>query len=339
MSGTRVLSFNDRLQFITQACRDGAGEARRDLGIDERVAAEWLRWADRELFQPLVIFQNRQTLETLPPLPRDGSGPEAHELPLVVTAERRARFEGDLYTLSKTGLYRFVVMCRDVRNLIRSSPRDPFPLLEALSLLHVHGTRHNHLSPCELRSEILVSPWIAADCGRIAELAVDVLRGSGFQARKVFLLCLGDWGHDNAHSLIEVFSPVCRRWILVDVDLGNRFRSGRRFLNAIEAWDACRRGRQLTIENWIEKTVDPFVEFPPGFNYSLWLKLRWGSEQNVRQWYTRMFQSVAIREGRRLVCLDPTGSRAGAYYGDTVSTVREPASWANRFYHIHPGRR
>ena len=326
-------SVNDKLAFVVLAARRGAAAARRGLSVGERQAAQWCAWAETHIHEAVVLYEKPGHLRRLKPAAGAAVGKTLRGMRLILDRPSHVGFKGAPYSMKRPGLYRFVTVGRSVRNVILADRASPLPLLESLGLLQVHGMRHDRLSPEGLRRMLLREPWISVSCGRVADLAVALLREGGFEARKVFALTAGQWGHDNAHSLVEVRLPDSRRWVLADVDMGRLFKHGPKLLNAFDVWQRLRSGRTVTPARWIPKQIDPFMSWPGRFNYSLYLqKVRWTDEASVRTWYGRILQILAFREEDRLWCLDPTGVKAREYYGRSSVCIPDAACWRRRFY-------
>jgi hypothetical protein len=246
----------------------------------------------------LVLYQPGEVWEEVPPT--EGTAKSVDDLELIVDGLDRVQFRGKTYSVAREGLYRFMILPKGVRNLIRLRDRQSLlPLLRSLSALQVHGNRHDGDGLERLKSRLLTEPWVSITCGNTAALAASVLNGQGYKTRRVDSQTLEKPnGYDDGHSLFEVYWPEAKKWVLVDADMGLLFKEGSAFLGAEELAERVKQNRRPELVALAQKAavLDPYFLGPDGYNYALEFRWRWGTDEEKWRWYRRVMQRVNIRQ-------------------------------------------
>jgi hypothetical protein len=251
---------------------------------------------------------------------------DVRKLPLVVTGKKGVGFEGKAYSVEKEGLYRFVKLPNEVVNLIsRRDENSMLPLLRGLSQLHIHGNRDERVDDAMGK---LKTMWtISKTCGPMRDLAYTVLRKqAGFWPRTVITVTAGDLsGFDDGHQMMEVYYPLQKKWILVDVDMGYLFREKGRenYLDALQFWNMVREKKAYELVKLSTKEIDPT------FSIAMYCKIQFGTEEGVRAWYSRVYQVIGI-DGRAFGWDDASKKRLVEMWGKDALEERE--AWEKRVY-------
>lgn len=324
--------FSQGVGFVNKAQECGWNEAAAQLGISTEEACEWRRWYEEEVCTPWVLRETLQGVEKLTPI--SGTAPDVARLPLVVNSMQAVTFHGQVYPLPHDGLYRFITMTRDVRNLIVARDDPLLPVLRGLAGLQIHGYGDSRKSLDELERMLPTCSFVCITCGTIAGLAAQVLTGLGFRTRSVGALTMEAeaWNtYDNGHALFEVFWPRFDKWVLADVDMGFLFRAGEDYLDTGEVWRCLQEGERLDLEPLAEALTDPMFVNPAGFNWFLRFRWKWQGDQGKMAWYRRILQAVGIaKAGKTLYVGVP--ERIVTYTGADASQVLPYAEWRRELY-------
>jgi hypothetical protein len=247
-------------------------------------------------------------------------------LPLVVTGKKAVGFEGKSYPVEKEGLYRFLKYPSDVVNLIsRKDDNSMLPVLRGLSLLHVHGNRDEQIEDAVGKLKRMMS--ISKTCGPMSNLAYTVLRKqAGFWPRTVTTVTKESLtGFDDGHQLMEVYYPLQKKWILVDIDMGYLFQEKGKdaYLDALEFWKILQEKRAYELVKLSTKEIDP------SFSIALYAKIQFGTEAGVKAWYGRIFQIFAI-DGKGFGWDEASRKRLVEMWGKEA--IEERGAWEKRVY-------
>lgn len=91
-------------------------------------------------------------------------------------------------------------------------------LLSSLSWAVTHGNSDNKL-PIEKLEKKAQHDKLYLTCGYVTPFARKLLTDLGYKTRTINMATLGAKnGYDDAHVMMEVFHPIEKRWILVDLD-------------------------------------------------------------------------------------------------------------------------
>jgi hypothetical protein len=272
-----------------------------------------------------VFFHSDKDWEEVEADAAPGNPPGVDGLDLVATSLDRVKFEGKVYPLKREGLYRFVKFPSGVTNLIvRNDKNSLLPVLKGLSQLHIHGKKHDDLTDAAKKLETM--PWIVQTCGPTRDLAITVLRKqAGFSSRKVDTLT-GEKlsGFDDGHSLLEVYDPGRRKWILADIDMGLLFKHGDNFLNAYEFWKTLREKGEFEFVRLSQ------VEIDPEFSVALYFQLQTINPERVKDWYRRVFQIIAI-DGEAMSWDEASRKRVVGLWGQAAVKLDKP-DWVKKYY-------
>ena len=324
--------FAQGVGFVNKAQECGWDEAAAELGFGVDEAREWRRWYEEEVCTASVLHETLDGVEELTPV--QSTGPEVTDLPLVVSSVDAVAFRGQVYALPYDGLYRFITMTREVRNLIVARDDPLLPVLRGLAGIQIHGYRDSKKSLDELERMLPTCSFVCITCGTIAGLAAQVLTGLGFRTRSVGALTMEAeaWNtYDNGHALFEVFWPRFGKWVLADVDMGFLFRAEGGYLDTGEVWRCLKKGERLELEPLASTLTDPMFINPAGFNWFLRFRWNWQDEKGKMAWYRRTLQAVGMgKEGRTLYLGEP--DRIAAYTGADPSQVLPYAQWRRELY-------
>lgn len=324
--------FSHGVSFVNRAQECGWDEAAAEIGLGPDEAREWRRWYEREVCTPWVLRETIGGVEEVAAIP--GAAPDVADLPLVVSSVDAVSFHDRVYPLAHDGLYRFITMTRDVRNLIVARDDPLLPVLRALAGLQIHGYDDNRKSTEELERMLPTCSFVCITCGTIASVAARVLTGLGFRTRSVRALTTdtATWNtYDNGHALFEVFWPRQGRWILADVDMGFLFKNATGYLDTGEVWRCLKEDERIELEPLANTLVDPMFVSPAGFNWFLKFRWKWQDEQGKMAWYRRILQAVGITKGDGCLYLG-TPDRVNAYTGADPSQVLPYAQWRREIY-------
>lgn len=270
-----------------------------------------------------VYFQADEDWEEVEAAGGDATRVEALEL--VATGVERVKFEGKVYPLKREGLYRFVKFPSGVTNLIARKDKDSLlPVLKGLAQLHIHGKKHDGLedAPKKLRT----MPWLIQTCGPARNLAYTVLRKqAGFWPRSIDTLT-GEKlsGFDDGHSLLEVYDPVRKQRLLVDIDMGLMFKKKGRFLSAHELWSLLRKKEDFELFRLSRVEVDP------EFSIALYARMQTARPARIKDWYGRVFQIIAI-DGEALVWDEASRKRVTQVWGKAAIKSTD-VEWVKKYY-------
>ena len=318
--------------LVNRAQECGWDEAAAQMGFGADEAREWRRWYEESVCTPWVLHESLGGVERVEAAP--GTGPEVTDLPLVVDSVDAVTFRDRTYPLPHDGLYRFITITRDVRNLIVARDDPLRPVLQGLAGLQIHGYDDNRKSIEELERMLPTCSFVCITCGTIAALASRVLTGLGFRTRSVGALTMEAeaWNtYDNGHALFEVFWPSLGKWVLADMDMGYLFRLDGDYLDAGEVWRCLRDEDPIELEPLAEALTDPMFLNPAGFNWFLRFRWKWADEQGRMAWYRRILQAIGITKGDKRLYLG-VADRVAAYTGADPSQILPYAEWRREFY-------
>jgi hypothetical protein len=221
---------------------------------------------------------------------------ELKDYGLIAKGIALVRFGSKVYSVEREGLYRFMTLPRGLRNLISlRNSQSPIPLLMALSALQVHGNRQDAEDHERLKNRLQVEPWVCLTCGNVASLVASIVEAEGYKARIVNTETSEEKnGYDDGHSMLEVYSPQLKKWILVDADMGILFKDDGIFLSAAELAGRVKKNKRPEFVVLAQKAavLDPFFLGPDGYNYALEFRWRWRSPEGKWRWYRRVLQRM-----------------------------------------------
>lgn len=124
--------------------------------------------------------------------------------------------------MEREGLYRFVYTDLHAKQFIVYK-HQLNSLLSAICWIHTHGENDNKLTN-EQRTKKAMSGKLYLTCSRIADYTMHLLKQTGYQARIAEGVTQQTHnGHDDSHSMIEVYDTANKKWILADVDNNRMF--------------------------------------------------------------------------------------------------------------------
>lgn len=123
--------------------------------------------------------------------------------------------DGTAYDMTKEGLYRFLNINKNNRQVIVYQ-NDLLSLLSSLTWMHSHGLMDDP-KKYDVLINIAKTRKIHQICGKFSYFCHRILSSLGIPCRVVVLLTLEKWNsYNNGHTLLEVFNG--RSWELWDVD-------------------------------------------------------------------------------------------------------------------------
>jgi hypothetical protein len=272
-----------------------------------------------------AYFQDDQTFTELAPVAAD-KAEDVRALPLVVTGKKAVTFEGKAYSVEKEGLYRFIKLPNEVINLIsRKDDNAMIPLLRGLSALHIHGNKDERIDDAMGK---LKSMWtISRTCGPMRDLAYTVLRKqAGFWPRSVITVTNDTLsGFDDGHQMMEVYYPLQKKWILVDIDMGYLFQEKGKetYLDALQFWNIVRNKKPYELVKLSTKEIDP------AFSIAMYARVQFSSEAGVKAWYARVYQIIGI-DGKAFAWDEPSKKRLVEMWGK--ESLEDRSAWEKRVY-------
>ena len=291
----RERACNRRL-FLEAAAAAIAGGVALDSAKPWRGRCEGGQPGTNRRTRCLVLYQSGETWEELQG--ERGSGKELSDLGLIGKGISAVHFEGKTYRVDREGLYRFMLLPKNLRNLISlRDNRSLIPLLMALSSLQVHGNRHDPESIEALKKRLPVDPWVSITCGKIAQLARSILSDEGYKTRMIGCSTLEEPnGYNDGHAIFEVYWPEAGKWIVVDADMGLLFKDHGAFLSAEELAGFVKKNKRPEFFSLAQKAavLDPFFLGPDGYNYALEFRWLWGTPEGKWQWYRRVLGRIAV---------------------------------------------
>lgn len=262
---------------------------------------------------------------------------EFRDLRLLLKAPLAVRMGDKVFMVEKEGLYRFFDLGgADLRQAYLYQG-DLWALLGNLSRMRVHGWRDMDAPSPQEKIERARRGRLSLTCGPTAQFVAEQARTLGVKCRFVHTLTLDEWNdYDNGHSLLEVFDPAEKRWILYDSDLGCRLRHQGRWLDLGEACRLYREGRLPEAVYPAGKCqMDPHAEQNlPNANafYSSMFEGIFVRDEARDAWFRRVMQ-VPIIDGVFPSDSEAETLRARAYAGGNYAKQALPwTEWRKRFY-------
>lgn len=228
------------------------------------------------------------------------------------------------YDMRQEGLYRFSA---DGLNLAQRIVYDQNldSLLSSLAWIVSHGNAHEKLAPVQ-QIEQALSGKLSLTCGSVVAFALRVLAEKGYQARMVQAQTTEPWNrYDNGHTMLEIWRPDYKKWVLYDLAMNSDFPSPQGPLSLWELSRLINQGKPFQ-PRLISHDSELDIAFSGIFNEEL-TQL---SPVQVDSWYRRVLQvPVMFDKGRSYVSpfrnkpLQP--NQAGL-------TVLTPELFLKRFY-------
>jgi hypothetical protein len=219
------------------------------------------------------------------------------DLPLVVTTPLVVENGGLHFPVTTEGLYRFVnLSSKQTRHTIRYGG-DLWRFVGSLSRLQVHGWRHNGEGMAAL-TERARKGRLSIHCGVTVDFVRHHASIQGIRCRQVMAYTRESAnGYDDGHTLVELFDPTEKRWLLYDADVGCRFKAKGRYLNLGEAVQAYRSGARPELDFLRKPAIDTYAEAaaPVEFaQYSLLFESIVRDVGATHKWYARVLQVPSI---------------------------------------------
>ncbi|MCX7705228.1 MAG: hypothetical protein N2115_03080 [bacterium] len=330
--------FEIRLGFIYMVNDKGWDVAmkqyRDEFCIEEKTAKKWWQWYEDEICIAEVCYETDAGPEIL--TGEKGKGEKLEKLPFIVKGPLKVEFKNNIYNINREGLYRFTTITKGVRNLIMIENKNSLmPILKALSKIQVHGNRDICYSLEERKNLVLSRYWISLTCGDISVLAKEILKDAGFTSRLLSALTTDDWNtYNNGHMLLEVFFPLIKRWVLVDIDMGYVFLQDDVLIDAMTFWKCVKHNRRPVFIRLSEKEIDPLWLEKNGFSYAYMWRNIVKDENSKWNWYRRIFQSFGFQdENDKFIYLaEGRDARRVLEYRGHYATVMSEKNFAKKFY-------
>jgi hypothetical protein len=206
-----------------------------------------------------------------------------------------------------------------------------------LSLMRVHGWRDQSALSAPEKEERVRKGRLSITCGPTATFVAYQFNKIGVRSRIVDTLTLDEWNdYDCGHTLMEIFDPAEKRWILYDSDIGCRLRRQGRPLDLGEACRLYREGQTPELDFPAGRAaIDPHADqtLPEvGAFYSMLFDATFRSDAALHTWYRRVLQ-VPVIGGVFPSDVEAETARARSYAGGAY--CRERLSWNEwraRFY-------
>lgn len=195
----------------------------------------------------------------------------------------------NIYSLNKNGLYRFIQLCGNSRQVIVYEG-DVDDLMSALSWITVHGNDDNALSLKEKYYKALHQKLVI-NCGHVALWASAILCEEGIKNRIVTTLTLDEWNsYDNGHTMLEVYKENIGQWAVYDIDNGLAFYSESNSMNILELCEAVCQEKPYQIQQ-----LSSAARYANSSEYYLLVEKDLSGETNIRKWFKRVLQVPLIR--------------------------------------------
>lgn len=127
-------------------------------------------------------------------------------------------FQNKLYNCTEPGIYRFVDPQHTTRQHIVLDRRNPVHSAQLLSLISIRGNQDDCWLPKMLERRA-VRRFLLLTCGQNALFCHSIMCREGFKSRIVYSHTKDKLNsYNNGHVLLEVFSPLYQKFVVVDVD-------------------------------------------------------------------------------------------------------------------------
>jgi hypothetical protein len=217
------------------------------------------------------------------------------------------------------GLYRFIAPPKWDRQVIVYR-QSLLKLLGSISWIVTHGNSDNKKTNSEL-SQKAKTGKLYLTCGYITPFAKHILDSLGFKTRTVTGSATTQKnGFDDGHVLLEVFDPMSKQWMLVDLDNNLFFtaKGSNTALNLLQVRHSL-AANELQFHYLSADVATDVSGFKDknGYSYGLYAETL-GSEQAKLEWYRRVLSSVCIDD----VCL-ATATKAADQSLDSTAFAKK----------------
>lgn len=242
-----------------------------------------------------------------------------------------------VYDCRSAGVYRFFCAAQYNVQRVVLSEVDPVTSALLLACIACRGNKDDTLSPTKAEKKAKRS-LLAMTCGPLATLIHALLEKQGLRARVVNAHTLQNLnGYNDGHALLEVWLPVEKRYVVVDVDKKSIFtdESGKP-MNLFELANRVDSEGHFTIRRFpTPSTVDwsGFIDDITYFNYQFYEAWVYGSEKGFEEMVRRTCQvPVFVDNGTPYACAwsQETANKLRAI-GESW-TLLTPQQFADRFY-------
>lgn len=204
-------------------------------------------------------------------------------------------FNGQVYDLNNEGLYRFFVPLQtSQQRIVYKSDIDS--LLSSLSWIVTHGNTDDTKSLEELTAKAKQSKLVLT-CGSNIKWSQNIFQSLRLKSRMVMGLTLDKWNnYDNGHTLVEVYRPEYKKWIVYDLDSNRKFTKNGRPLSLLELVENVKKQdyELEKISDSVRVDVDSFTDHANGYNYGLLWETITSNKASLKRWYQRVLQSILI---------------------------------------------
>ena len=176
---------------------------------------------------------------------------------------------------------------------------NPLPFLKIFSTFFVHGDADGRKSNSELLDKMSLGQPVSLTCGDIAKIVNSVLKKLGIKSRIVQLTSVSsENGYDDGHIINEIYSPIHKKWVAVDMDLKLMFSDSLGTpLSIIEIYNSdwkdieIRRFGHFSIGGINDENSFPF------YFYSIHMM------RDLSEWYQKKFEMIGYRSGANIAVL------------------------------------
>jgi len=249
--------------------------------------------------ETFAYFAYLSDISKISPIKRSIKNIRASHLPeRLIIQPGIYRFDSKKYDCRKEGLYRFVNPGkRNEQRIVFKS--DLLALISALSWIVTHGYADEGKSYDE-QMEKATKTKLFLTCGPSSKLASRLLGEWGYKSRRASAITLDEWNsYDNSHTVIEVFNPQLKKWVVFDIDNNTYFSRNGQLLSLIEFIDQVSRN-DYEIKYMARDTkldVSGLINNTSNYNFDFVSEYITSTEDSLRRWYKRIMQVPLIREG------------------------------------------
>lgn len=256
--------------------------------LDLRVDHSPLRNAN----DPVLVY--RHDLSGVSALVQNNTGEQGASLPKsIVIQAGRYHFAGSNYDCFTPGVYRFISPQHGNQQHVVLDTKDPVLSTLLLSFLSVRGNLDDRRLNKELE-QIAVNRFLSLTCGQNCLLCQMILQRYGIKSRIVYSHTYDELNsYNNGHVLLEVYSLLHQKYVLVDLDKKCSFFLNEKPLSLFEYSQALYDKDSVDIEFHSSVSMvdlSGFVERSTLFNYSFIEYGFYSSETALRECLSRICQ-------------------------------------------------
>ena len=198
--------------------------------------------------------------------------------------------------MEREGLYRFVYTDLHAKQFIVYK-HQLNSLLSAICWIHTHGENDNKLTN-EQRTQKAMSGKLYLTCSRIVDYTMHLLMQAGYRARIAEgVTQQAHNGHDDSHSMIEVYDAASKKWILADMD-NNRLFVKKSDSSTVLSYAEMRGALYDNDIRFIPLSADIRVNtqsaaHTESYPYEMMYE-RFNSHQKMTDWYKRVCEIMLI---------------------------------------------